>query len=289
MRLMDSHAHLDALPDGELAAQLARAAAAGVERIVAIGGHAAANARVAGLVAAHPDRLWGAIGYDRDQAGRPDAPAPGWEAALDAPGIVAVGECGLDYHYRPDSAPAQRALFETMAAAAARRGLPLVVHTREADDDTLAMLSAARAVHPDPDRLGVLHCFTRDEAMARRALDLGLYISLSGIVTFRSAAALRAVARMIPDDRLLIETDAPYLSPEPVRGRPNEPAHLPHTLAALAVLRGMSEDYLARICFENGERLFAAGRKSFRRFGLNEPPPPSIVSETTGCKPVEGT
>jgi TatD DNase family protein len=84
----------------------------GVERIVAIGGNSAANARVAGLVAAHPDRLWGAIGYDRDQAGRSDAPAPGWEAALDAPGIVAVGECGLDYHYRPDTAPVQRALFE---------------------------------------------------------------------------------------------------------------------------------------------------------------------------------
>ncbi|MBP7274629.1 MAG: TatD family hydrolase [Kiritimatiellae bacterium] len=257
--LFDSHAHLDQLPDDELLAVLQRARASGVGRILAIGGAPAANARSVEIARRHPEFVHAAAGYDRIFAGAaPDL------AALDVwladPSVRAVGECGLDYHYGLDSASAQRELFLEMTRLAARHALPLVVHSREADDDTLAMLREAAAAHPDPARLGVLHCFTGGLDFARRLLDAGLFLSFSGIVTFRTAAALREVARFVPADRLLIETDAPYLSPEPLRGRTNEPAHLPHTAECIARERGVSPDRLAEDTTRNALHLFAPRR-----------------------------
>jgi TatD DNase family protein len=254
--LIDAHAHLDELDDDELLRQLDAARLAGVTGIVAIGGRPPANGRVAAITARHPGTVYGAIGFDRDQAGAASGVPSGWEADLAAPGIVAVGECGLDYHYHPETRPAQMTLFARMADIAARRGLPIVVHSREAEEDTLAILRECGGRHPDPARRGVLHCFTGSRAFAGRALDLGLHIGVSGIVTFRNAAELAAVAAFLPPDRMVVETDAPYLSPEPLRGRRNEPAHLIHTVRRLAELRNSSVEALAAETASNTRRLF---------------------------------
>lgn len=264
MNLIDSHAHFDAFEEaGETAAVLERARAAGVARVVAIGGTPAANDLAVAVARRHPHQVRAVVGYDRDEAARvPDV------AALDElariPAVVGIGETGLDYHYAPETAPAQRALFGAMLDAAGRHGLPAVIHSREADEDTLAMLrDHARAWRGDPARLGLLHCFTGGEAFARRLLDLGLCLSFSGIVTFRNAADLRAVARLVPADRLLIETDAPYLAPVPFRGKRNEPAWVVHVAEALARERGDSLQALAEQTALNADRLFAwAGRSS---------------------------
>ena len=253
--LFDTHAHLDHLHDDDLQAMLQRARDAGVGRILAIGGTPAANARSLEIARRHPDDVRASVGYDRGTAASsPDLDA--LDAYMADPGVRAVGECGLDYHYDRDSASAQRSLFMEMARRASRHGLPLVVHSREAEEDTLAILRDAASAHPDPARLGVLHCFTGDIEFARRLLDIGLYISFSGVVTFRKAESLRAAARFVPEDRLLIETDAPYLSPEPLRGRPNEPSHLIHTAVCLAKVRGSPLDRLIELTAGNACRLF---------------------------------
>lgn len=258
VRWCDSHAHLDVFDqEGLLPGVLARAAEAGVSRLVAIGGSAEANARAVRLAQAHPARIAAAVGFDRDAA---TGPAPDWPAAralAAEPCVRAVGEAGLDYHYEPHTAPAQRALFEANLALAAEHQLPIVVHTREADEDTAAILTAhARAWRGDPARIGVIHCFTGGLPLARRLLEEGYFISFSGIVTFKKSDALRAIAAAVPADRLLVETDAPYLAPVPHRGERNEPCRVPHIAAVLATVRGVALEEMAVQLWCNTMALF---------------------------------
>ena len=238
---LDSHAHFDsAVEQGAVAGWLDRAAAAGVSRMVAMGGSPDANRRARDLAAAHPRVIRATAGYDRDLAAAalPLDPVAAW---LRDPLVCAVGETGLDYHYEPETAPAQQALFESMLSLAAAAGKPVVVHSRQADADTLRLLRA----YGGP---GVLHCFTGGADFARALLDLGLYISFSGIVTFRNADDLRAVARWVPADRLLIETDAPYLAPEPHRGKRCESSFMLETAKMVAKVKNIGIDgcYLVR-------------------------------------------
>lgn len=253
----DSHAHLDAFDeDGSLTDVLARAQAAGVSRLVAIGGSMSANQRAVELARRHPHQLRATVGFDRDETvGTPNW--PGAEALLADPRVVAVGETGLDYHYTPETAPEQRALFQANLERALRFVRPVVVHTREADDDTVSLLAEyVRSWPGAADRVGVIHCFTGSRALAARLVDLGFYISFSGIVTFKNSADLREVARWVPADRLLIETDAPYLAPVPHRGQRNEPAWVMEVAAALASTRSDTLQKLAEQTWMNATRLF---------------------------------
>src|SRR5690606_22348474 len=166
-----------------------------------------------------------------------------------------IGETGLDYHYEPEAAALQRASFRLHLDAARVTGKPVIVHTREARADTLELLREAALPGA-----GVLHCFTEDWPMAKAALDLGFYISLSGIVTFRNAEALREVARQVPLDRLLVETDSPYLAPIPHRGKPNLPQYVREVAQFLAQLRGLEFERFAEQTTENFQRLFPLAR-----------------------------
>ena len=231
MDVFDTHAHFECEP-GEIAAQLARARDAGVTRLMAVGGSSALNRGVAAAASlAEGVAVWRAIGWDRDQVAAETPP-------LDYAGIDAVGEIGLDYHEGDATRDAQRELFARQLETARAAGLPVVIHTREADDDTLAILREV------PSR-GIIHCFTGSPEFCRRLLDLGFHVSISGIVTFRLADNVRASARVVPDDRLLVETDCPFLAPVPLRGRTNEPAFVVHTLRFLAALRGIAVEALA--------------------------------------------
>ena len=207
-----------------------RAAAAGVGRMICIGTDAEQSAAAIDIARRHPDRVWATVGVHphdaKQQAGRHRPPA-------DAPEVVAVGECGLDYHYDHSPRPVQREVFAAQIALAAEHGLALVVHTREAWDDTFAILAAG------PRRPTVFHCFTGGPGEARRALDLGAWLSFSGIVTFKTAGDVRAAAALAPLDRILVETDSPYLTPVPHRGTPNQPAFVPLVGAAVAAARGV--------------------------------------------------
>ena len=160
--------------------------------------------------------------------------------------LAALGEIGLDYHYSPETRDAQMKLFALQLEEARKRDLPVVIHTREADDDTLGLLREI------PSR-GVIHCYTGTPEAAKKFLDLGFYISISGIVTFKAAQNVRDSALVVPDDRILIETDSPYLAPVPMRGNPNEPAFIRHTCEFLAALRGSSAADFAELTFNNGE------------------------------------
>lgn len=166
--------------------------------------------------------------------------------------VVAIGETGLDYHYTPDTKALQQSLFTQQIEIANQVSKPLIIHTRSARQDTMDMLIEGNAENCG----GVLHCFTEDWDMAKRALDLGFYISISGIITFRNAEELRDVVRKVPLDRLLIETDSPYLAPIPYRGKPNQPAYVRETCEYLAALKGISSEEFARITTENVQNLF---------------------------------
>ena len=240
MKLFDTHCHFETTDAGEIAAVLSRAKAAGVEKVMAVGGSPALNAAA---LAASKFGCLAACGYDRDQTGAERRPI-----ASDAP-LAAWGEIGLDYHYSPETRKAQVELFAAQLEEARRRGLPVVIHTREAADDTIALLKEI------PSR-GVIHCFTGGPDEAKAYLDLGFSISISGIVTFRAADNVRETALVVPDDRILIETDAPFLAPVPMRGKPNEPAFVKYTCEFLAELRGMAPDDFAELTFANAERTF---------------------------------
>ncbi|UFQ96368.1 TatD family hydrolase [Pseudomonas wenzhouensis] len=253
--LIDSHCHLDRLDlaahGGSLDAALDAARAAGVGHFLCIGVSADNAATVKGLAERYAD-------VDCSVGVHPLDLEPGAEPALDwllgelaHPKVVAIGETGLDYHYEPESAALQQASFRLHLEAARITGKPVIVHTREARADTLALLREAALP-----QAGVLHCFTEDWEMAKAALDIGFYISLSGIVTFRNAEALRDVARQVPADRLLVETDSPYLAPVPHRGKPNLPQYVREVAEYLAVLRGVSYEALAEQTSNNFKRLF---------------------------------
>lgn len=253
----DTHAHFDDVP-AATAASVQRALDAGVARIVAVGGSAELNAAAISAARAFPAHIRLALGFDRDQAGRETED----RLPADVP-LAAIGEIGLDYHYHPETRSAQCDLFAAMLRRAAERNLPAIVHTREADDDTLRMLAEAGSPPRRADgRLGVVHCFTGGEAFARALLDAGLYLSFSGIVTFRNADALRQVARAVPAERLLIETDSPFLAPVPKRGQRNEPAFVTHVAECLASLRGISVAELADLTTRNAECLFGPWTKA---------------------------
>lgn len=264
--LFDSHAHV-LEPEGESGyrAVLTRAFANGVGCVLAVGGTDAMNAGALAAAAEFPGRVRAAIGWDRELAPTLAGDDHALQAALaqlcamaarHRDVVGAVGETGLDYHYQPETAAEQRRLFTAQLIFATSCQLPLVVHSREADADTLALIREHVRPRESSRSPGVLHCFTGGLEFARCLLELGFSISFSGIVTFANANALREVARHIPDDRLLIETDSPYLAPVPLRGQRNEPAHVRHVAAVLAQVRGTTAEAIARITAENGRRLF---------------------------------
>jgi TatD DNase family protein len=232
--VIDTHAHLDALE--EPAAALDRARGLGVTRVITIGTGINSCRRALDLTA--QEGVYAALGIDPHQAATGEAArVPELRALLDHPKAVAVGEAGLDYHYGGDAKDEQRRLFSAQLMLAAQLGLPIVVHTRAANEDTEAMLRAH-------DGTVVMHCFSEPELLAS-GMERGWYFSFAGNATYPKAEALREAAAAVPADRILVETDSPYLAPQPVRGRPNEPAHVVHTVAAIAEARGESSDELA--------------------------------------------
>ena len=255
---IDSHVHFDRFEnDGTLAEILENAKAAEVLEMVAIGGSSEANDRSLRLAQEYPGRIFGCAGYDRDEA-ETEYDLSELRTYVENPFVKAVGETGLDYYYTADTAKEQKKLFNDNLMLAAEFEKPVVVHSRDADEDTVALLADyAKAWKADPARLGVLHCFTRDVKFARQMLDLGMMISFSGIVTFANADPLREVVQYVPDDRLLIETDAPYLAPVPMRGNRCEPAFVVHTAKQLAELKGVSLESMANSTATNARALFA--------------------------------
>lgn len=253
----DTHVHFDDfVKDGTLEAVLERAEAAGVSKMIAVGGSPEANELAQKLAEAHPKRIYAAAGYDRHLAGEPvDISALRELAARES--TVAIGETGLDYFYEPEKAKEQQRLFFLCLETSIHCRKPVIVHTRDADSDTLGMLSDfSKHWKGDPARVGVIHCFTRDQKLAKALLDLGFCISFSGIVTFANADPLREVAKFVPDDRMLIETDAPYLAPVPHRGKRCEPAFVADTAKRLAELRGCTVESLATTTMNNAIKLF---------------------------------
>lgn len=257
--LIDSHCHLDRLDltahAGSLDAALEAARQRGVGKFLCIGVDAANAPTVKQIAEQHAD-VFCSVGIHPLDLTRETPTDLAWLlAALDHPRVVAIGETGLDYHYQPEMAEQQKRSFLCHLQAARQTGKPVIIHTRQARADTLELLREAALPNA-----GVLHCFTEDWDMARAALDMGYYISLSGIVTFRNADALRDVARRVPADRLLVETDSPYLAPVPHRGKPNEPQFVCDVAAFLADLRGEPLELLWQSTTDNFHRLFPLAR-----------------------------
>jgi TatD DNase family protein len=257
--LVDSHCHLD-FPDfaTERAAIISRARSAGVETMLTIGTRLDEFPGVRAIAEAH-DEVWCSVGAHPHEAKDHAALAPEDLIALVAhPKVVGIGETGLDFHYDLSPRDVQERVFRSHIAAARATGLPLVIHAREADREVARILDEER---PPP---GVMHCFSSGRALAEAALALGFYISISGIVTFRNAEDLRAIVRDVPLDRLLVETDAPYLAPVPHRGKRNEPAFVAATAAVVAQLKGLEPEALATATSANFYRLFGKARPPAR-------------------------
>jgi TatD DNase family protein len=256
--LIDSHAHLDGDDfEDDLEAVVARARAA-LARVVLVGLWRGpgdfGNARA--LAARDPGFFSATVGvHPHDCARVPEEDWAACEEMAREPSVVAVGETGLDFHYDHSPREAQVASFRRSIRMAATAAKPLVVHVREADAE------CARVLHEEgvPARGGVIHCFTGDAAAARAYLDLGLHVSVAGVVTFRTAEPIRQAVRIVPRDRLLVETDCPYLAPIPFRGKRNEPAHVVETARKVAELWGTTLEEVARVTGENTRRLFGLG------------------------------
>ncbi|MBL8743223.1 MAG: TatD family hydrolase, partial [Myxococcales bacterium] len=252
--MIDSHCHLDdhnrrGKPAAEI---MKRAADAGVEGFVVIGvGDALSEARQAIALAASHANVWATVGLHPHDAKVLDEPMLAeLDALASADRVVAFGEIGLDYHYDSSPREAQRDVFRRMIAMAKAHRLPIVIHTREAAEDTLTILEEEGA----RDVGGIIHCFSEDVAFAKRALDMDFDVSFSGIVTFKNARSVQEVAAWAPLDRILIETDSPYLAPIPFRGKPCEPAMLPYTAARVAELRGLPVGELTAATVANTKR-----------------------------------
>ena len=253
MNLFDTHAHFTGSEE-EISQLLRRAREAGVTRVLAVGGSDELNKGVDdafNLTAADASlypKVYKAIGFDRDQINSDPS-------KLDFTGASAVGEIGLDYYYSLDTREAQLSLMGRELELSRELNLPVIIHTREADDDTLGILREI------PSR-GIIHSFTGNPTFCKKLLDLGYYISLSGIVTFRAADNVRETAKVIPLDRILIETDTPYLAPVPKRGQPNEPAFVMHTAKFLAELLGVDLMEFISITTANALEILATSELS---------------------------
>jgi TatD DNase family protein len=252
--LVDSHCHLD-FPDlaGEVDAIVGRARSAGIGRMVTISTRVKKHAEILAIAEKFPDVYCSVGTHPHNAHEELDISAADLVACTAHPKVVAIGEAGLDYHYDFSPRAAQESGFRNHIAAARMTGLPLVIHSRSADKDTARILEeeSGRGAFP-----AVLHCFTGGRELAERALDLGLFISFTGIVTFKKSDDLRAIAAWLPAERFLIETDAPYLAPGRYRGKRNEPAYVVETAKVLAEVRGVSFEELARQTTENFFRLF---------------------------------
>jgi TatD DNase family protein len=257
--LVDHHCHLD-FPDfaADLDGVVARAHAAGVSTMVTISTRMRKFASVL-AVAERFDSVYCSVGTHPHNAHEElDIPATEIVRLSKHPKVVAIGEAGLDYYYKHSTPAAQAEGFRRHIAAARETGLPLEIHTRDADADTIAILEDEHAKGAFP---AVLHCFTGGRDLAMRAVDLGLYVSFSGVISFKKSEALREIARDIPLDRLLLETDAPFLAPDPYRGKTNEPAYVAHTAAALARVKGLSLAELATATTSNFYRHFTKAKR----------------------------
>jgi len=257
--LVDSHCHLD-FPDfaDELDAVVARAAEAGVRTMVTICTKVREFERVL-AVAERFDDVWCSVGLHPHEAeAEPDLTTARLVELARHPKVVGIGETGLDFFYERSPRDIQERQFRAHIAASRETGLPLIVHTRDADREMGAILAEETREGAFP---GLLHCFSSSRQLAEKAVDLGLSISLSGIVTFNKADDLRETARHVPLDRILVETDAPFLAPTPNRGKRNEPAFVAHTAAKVAALKGVSTAELARATTDNFFRLFSRARR----------------------------
>ena len=250
--LTDSHCHLDDKQfDPDRSEVIARAREAGVERMMSIGtGSGPPDLEAALRLARQHDFIYATVGVHPHDASKA---TPETLAALEGLAaetkVLAIGEIGLDYHYDFSPRDVQRDVFIAQLKLAGRAGKPIVIHTREAWDDTLLVLREHWS------GAGIIHCFSGGPAEARQALDLGFYLSFGGVITFPKAEALRDAARMAPEDRLLVETDAPYLAPVPKRGKRNEPAFMLETARRLAEVRGVAPEHIAEVTTGNFERL----------------------------------
>jgi TatD DNase family protein len=274
--LIDSHCHLD-FPDfaSELDDVVGRAHAAGIALMVTISTRVRRFADVLAIAERFPD-VYCSVGTHPHYAHEElDITAADLVAHARHPKVVALGEAGLDYHYDRSPRDAQERGFRTHIAAARETGLPLVIHSREADADTARILEEETGEGAFP---AVLHCFTGGADLARRAIALGLSISFTGILTFKNSTALRAIAAELPVDRILVETDAPYLAPLPFRGKCNEPAYVVETAKVLAETRGVSFDEIAQQTSENFFRLFGkAPRPAVAHTLVDRPAHPSAA------------
>lgn len=252
--LIDSHCHLDYYVEDEIEAVVARAHEAGVGRMVTIGTRYAQAAKVKALTERF-DSVWGTVGIHPHNAGEGDLPSVDELVALaDHPKIIGIGESGLDYFYDKAPRDAQAENFRRHVRAAQKTGLPLAIHARQADEDILAILREEREAGGPFDFL--LHCFSSGRELAEKSVEMGGYISFSGILTFPKSQEFRDIAADLPADRLLVETDAPYLAPVPLRGKRCEPAYVAHTAKVLAQVRGLESAALADLTTANFLRLF---------------------------------
>jgi TatD DNase family protein len=254
MRLIDSHCHLNYEGLAERQSEvLENARRAGVTGFLNISTRRRQWAEIVELATREPD-VWASIGVHPHEAdAHPDLGATALVDAADHPRVIAIGECGLDYYYDKSDRAAQRERFQAHIQAARQTGLPLVIHTREAEADTAEILSEAAR---EGGVTGVLHCFTGSAELARKGLDLGFYVSLSGIVTFKNAADLQDIAKWLPADQMLVETDSPFLAPVPHRGQKCEPAFVADTARFVAELRGEEAEQLAEATTANFFNLF---------------------------------
>jgi TatD DNase family protein len=254
VRLIDSHCHLNYEGLAERQDEvLQNARKAGVTGFLNISNRQAEWDQIIAVAEREPD-VWASVGVHPHEAdSHPDLGASALAQAADHPRVIAIGECGLDYYYDKSDRAAQRERFHAHIDAARQTGLPLVVHTRDAEADTSEILSEAVR---GGGVTGVLHCFTGSAELARKGLGLGFYVSLSGIVTFKNAADLQETAKWLPADQMLVETDSPFLAPVPHRGRKCEPAFVADTARFVAELRGEDPDQLAEATTANFFKLF---------------------------------
>ena len=252
--LVDSHCHLDYLPAGaERDAVIERARRAGIGAMLTISTKITEFPAVRAIAETTPD-IWCSVGiHPHEAAAEPETGADTLAELARHPKVIGIGETGLDFYYEHSPRDRQAASFRAHAAAARATGLPLIVHTRDADPETAGIL---REEAGKGALTGVIHCFSTGRELAEQALEFGFYISVSGIVTFKNAEGLRAIVRDLPLDRILVETDAPYLAPVPMRGKPNEPGYMVHTAAQVAALKGISATDLALATTANFFRLF---------------------------------